>query len=106
MFGRSASGEIVRRALFRDCWRIRVDGRLVHAEELAIGGDTVELLARNAVAAGCTAFATLVMIDAECERHLDAARAILGDDAARVANDRVRAREGGVGNGPVEDRPD
>ncbi len=79
IFGRSASGEIVRRALFRDSWRIRVDGRLVHAEEMAIDGDAAALLARHAVAAGCTAFATLVMIDPDCERHLDAARTVLGD---------------------------
>lgn len=80
LFGRAASGESVRRAQFRDRWRIRVDGRLVHAEDLALKGDAHAILGCNATGRGATAIATLLLVDPDAERHLDAARGILGNE--------------------------
>ena len=80
LFGRAASGESVRRARFRDRWRIRVDGRLVHAEDLALEGDVHAILGCNATGRGATAIATLLLVDPDAERHLDAARRILGNE--------------------------
>ncbi len=80
LFGRAASGESVREARFRDRWRIRLDGRLIHAEDLAIEGDPQSILARSATAGGAKAIATLLLVGADAERHLDAARTILGQE--------------------------
>lgn len=103
LFGRAASGESVHRAQFRDRWRIRVDGRLVHAEDLALEGDVHAILGCNATGRGATAIATLLLIDPDAERHLDAARGILGNEGGasfwRVGGTgkllaRVAARDG------------
>ncbi len=80
LFGRAASGESVRHALFRDRWRIRVGGRLIHAEDLAIEGDPEAILARSATGGAAKAIATLLLVGTDAERHLDAARTILGKD--------------------------
>lgn len=61
IFGRKAMGETVRQAEFRDRWRIRHEGRLIHAEEVRLEGDIAGLLARRAVANGGLAMATLLM---------------------------------------------
>lgn len=103
LFGRAASGESVRQARFRDRWRIRMDGRLIHAEDLAIEGDPQAILARNGTAGGAKAIATLLLVDHDAERHLDAARTILGKEGGasvwRVGGTgkllaRVAARDG------------
>jgi len=79
VFGRLAMGESVDRGMFRDRWRVRRDGRLVHAEEFAVGPDIAATLARSAATGGATAMATVLLIDDDPGRHLDAVRAILGD---------------------------
>lgn len=103
LFGRAASGESVRQALFRDRWRIRVGGRLIHAEDLAIEGDPEAILARSATSGGAKAIATLLLVGTDAERHLDAALKILGKEGGasfwRVAGTgkllaRVAARNG------------
>ncbi len=78
LFGRSAMGERVTRALFRDRWRIRVCGRLVHAEDFSIGPDVARALARSAVMAGATAAATILLIAPDASAHLDAVRELIG----------------------------
>ena len=50
VFGRSAMGERVERGIFRDRWRVSVAGRLVHAEEFAVGRRYMPRLAGRAVA--------------------------------------------------------
>ncbi len=79
VFGRLAMGESVDRGMFRDRWRVRRDGRLVHAEEFAVGPDIAATLARSAATGGATAMATVLLVDDDPGRHLDAVRAILGD---------------------------
>jgi urease accessory protein len=79
VFGRLAMGETVDRGMFRDRWRVRRDGRLVHAEEFAVGPDIAATLARSAATGGATAMATVLLVDDDPARHLDAVRAIVGE---------------------------
>jgi len=78
IFGRTAMGERVRQARFRDRWRVRVDGRLVHAEDLAIEGGVDELLAHPAIGNGAIAIATVLLVDRDAEAKLAAVRDAIG----------------------------
>lgn len=80
IFGRTAMGESVQRCLFRDRWRVRCGGALVHAEDFAIGPHAAQALARRAVAGGGVATATVLMISPDAETRLDAARGVVGAD--------------------------
>ncbi len=80
VFGRLAMGETVERALFHDRWRVRQEGRLVHAEELRLGPEVAEQLHARAVANQALAIATVLMVSEQAERHLDAVRTIVGED--------------------------
>lgn len=67
LLGRHAMGEEARDALLRDNWRIRRNGRLVHAEATTLTADPIErsgpsLLANN------RAFASIVHIAANADR--------------------------------------
>ena len=79
VFGRLAHGETIQRLRFRDRWRIRRDGRLVHAEDFAIGPEAGSQLAAAPVTGGGTAMATVVLVADDATGHLDAARAIVGE---------------------------
>jgi urease accessory protein len=79
VFGRRAMGEKVRRARFRDRWRIRCDGRLVHAEDFAAGPEIEDILASAAALDGATAFATVLLFAEDAEQRLDEARAVVGE---------------------------
>jgi urease accessory protein len=85
MFGRKAMGETVTRATFRDRWRVRREGRLVHAEDFTIGPDVANQLGRVAVTGGGAAVATLLMVGASCDGHLDEVRSIIGDAGSASA---------------------
>lgn len=78
IFGRHAMGERVGTAIFRDRWRVRAAGRLVHAEDFCIDPQVAATLARRAVAGGAGAMATLLLVAPDAEDRLAAARAILG----------------------------
>lgn len=62
VFGRHAMGERLRHCHFTDSWRIRRDGRLVHAEALAFTGDVDRLVGAAAGAADAQMAATLVYV--------------------------------------------
>ena len=79
VFGRLAMNERVVKGFFRDRWRIRFDGSLVHAEEMRLGPDIAETLSKMAVAGGGVAVATVLMIAPEAEARLATARSLLGD---------------------------
>lgn len=85
LFGRRSMGEVVRQASYRDAWRIRQDGRLLHAETMAFSGDVAARLASAAVAGGAAAVATVLLISPEAETRLDAVRALIGDAGAASA---------------------
>ena len=78
VFGRAASGERVVDGSFEDRWRVRRDGRLIHAETLRFSGAIAEQLARPARAGGGQALATSLYIADDAEARLDQAREILG----------------------------
>lgn len=80
LFGRLAMGESVSQALFRDCWRVRQGGRLVHAEAFSIGPDLAATLGRPAVAGGAVAVATVLLVSPDAEAFLPRVRDIVGDE--------------------------
>jgi len=80
VFGRSAMGERVENGTFRDRWRIRREGRLIHAEDFSVGPDIGKTLNRPASGDGRIAVATLLLVSERGEQLLEPARQIVGDD--------------------------
>ncbi|MGV3651270.1 MAG: urease accessory protein UreD [Devosia sp.] len=76
ILGREAMGEDARDAHLFDTWRIRVGGRLMHAEANRIDADTWSRDGLSALA-GNRAFATILLIAPDAARRLDAVRALL-----------------------------
>ncbi|WP_040693256.1 urease accessory protein UreD [Pseudaminobacter salicylatoxidans] len=81
LFGRQAMGETVEEAHFHDRWRVRVGGRLVHAEDFRLGPKVADQLGKAAVAGGARAVATVLLIAADAERRLARARDTLDEQA-------------------------
>jgi len=77
VFGRTGMGETVAESALSDRWRVRRGGRLVHAEALRLEGAVAEQLARPAIAKGCAALATVLVVPGG-EAIADTVRA-LGD---------------------------
>ena len=80
--GRAAMGETVRVGEYRDLWRIRREGRLVHAEAFRLGEDLGRAAAGPAALAGARAMATLVHAAPDAELRLAPARAALAETTA------------------------
>jgi urease accessory protein len=78
VFGRKAMGEDIQNCSFRDRWRIHRDGKLIHAEDFAIGPQSAAMLERPALLGGMRTMATLLLVDSSAERHLEASRKIIG----------------------------
>ena len=78
VFGRLAMQETVNEGHFRDRWRIRQEGDLLHAEDTRLGPDIAAALSRGAVADGGLAMATVLMVAPEVEARLAAVRALIG----------------------------
>lgn len=78
IFGRQAMGERVARATFRDRWRVRRGGRLVHAEDFAIGPDVADTLSLAAAGGGRIAFATVLLVAPDAADRLEDIRRLLG----------------------------
>ena len=90
--GREAMGETARHAVLRDNWRIRRNGRLLHAEATTIGGDPRERDGTSLLA-GALAFATVLHIGPDAERKLDAVRALLPETGgASAVGERLTVR--------------
>lgn len=92
LLGREAMGEAARNARLRDDWRIRRNGRLIHAEATRLNADPLE---RDALSLldGKLAFATLLYVGADAERKLDLARPLLGSEAgASLVGERLVVR--------------
>ena len=77
VFGRSGMGETVKEGFLFDRWRLRRDGRLMHAEAMRLDGAVSAKLAQGAVAKGGTAVATVLVAPGE-QATADNVRA-LGD---------------------------
>jgi len=78
VFGRLAMKEAVTEGHFRDRWRVRLGGHLLHAEDMRLGPDIADALSRTAVAGGGLAMATVLMIAPDAEARLSAARQLIG----------------------------
>jgi urease accessory protein len=81
VFGRTAMGEVTTSGRVFDRWRIRIDGRLAFADSLlfdgAGGSRLTKQLAREAVAGGATAMATVLYVGADCGKYIDDVRRAL-----------------------------
>ena len=73
LLGRDAMGEDARGARFSDSWRIRRDGRLIHAEATTLGGHDRERDG-SGLLAGARAFATIVHCGPNTDRRLERIR--------------------------------
>jgi urease accessory protein len=80
VFGRGGMGEAVRHGFLFDRWRLRRDGRLMHAEAMRLDGGISAKLAQGAVAKGGTAVATVLVVPGD-EATADSVRAL--DDQLR-----------------------
>jgi urease accessory protein len=87
VFGRLAMGEVMQHAEIHDRWRVTRDHRLVHAEDLRIAGTATDLLARTAIGAYNTAFATLLLVCPNAEGYVDATRTAIGEAGGASAFD-------------------
>src|SRR5262245_16066391 len=87
VFGRLAMGEVMKQVEIRDRWRVTRDHDLLHAENLRISGSAADLLARKAIGAYNTAFATLLLVCRDAESYVDAARTTIGDAGGASAFD-------------------
>ena len=90
--GRLAMGERPRRATIQDDWRVRIAGRLVHAESLRFGPDLAEWIARGAVLGGRAAMATVLYVGPDAADHVAPVRAVLGEAGAADAFARSSPR--------------
>ena len=92
LLGREAMGEAARNAHLRDNWRIRRNGRLIHAEATVLSADPRERDG-NSLLAGALAFATILHIAPNAERRLDTVRALLpATGGASVIGERLTVR--------------
>ncbi|MGI3778529.1 MAG: urease accessory protein UreD, partial [Janthinobacterium lividum] len=76
VFGRAASGEVLRHVALRDTIRLRRDGRLLLHDALRIDGDAATLR-HPATAAGTGACATLLLAGLDADTMLAPLRAAL-----------------------------
>jgi urease accessory protein len=92
LLGRQAMGESAAGAKLHDTWRVRRDGRLIHAEATTLAADPHE---RSSLALlhGALAFATLLHVSPSAERRLDAVRALLPQTGgASVIGEKLTVR--------------
>ena len=86
VFGRSASGEVLRRGYIRDAWEIRRNGRLLWADALLMDGDLERPLAAAACLGGGAAIATMIFAGDDAAGQLALARKLL---EAHTADDHT-----------------
>ena len=77
ILGRTAMGERAETGLFRDRWRIRRGGKLIHAEDVRLEGEIARLSAEPAVLSGKVAFATVFYSGPSAELFLPRLRSVL-----------------------------
>lgn len=79
ILGRTAMGEQVLAGRFSDRWRIRRAGRLVFADDLRLTDPAGPAANRAPLLAGAGAFASLLLVDDDCEALVQPLRAVLGE---------------------------
>ncbi|WP_337267691.1 urease accessory protein UreD [Oryzifoliimicrobium ureilyticus] len=94
LLGRKAMGERMNNGLFRDRWRVRRNGRLIHAEELKLNGEIGILSDLAPVLGGKVAFATVLYAGHLAEAYLERIRPLIEGHAAGASawNDKFVLR--------------
>jgi urease accessory protein len=95
IFGRSGMGETVADGFLFDRWRVRRDGRLIHAETARLDGNVAAKLAQAAVANGGVAMASVLLVpgdEAIVAAVRAASRRCRGEVGASAWNDRAVVR--------------
>lgn len=93
LLGRRAMGEAVVNGFFRDRWRVRRNGQLIHAEEMRFEGEIAQMAQAAAVLSGQVAFATLFHTGPLSEAMLPRLRACIGNaGGASYWNGKLIAR--------------
>jgi urease accessory protein len=82
LLGRKAMGETVAEGSLGDRWRVRRNGKLIHAEDLRLSGEIDRLASRRATLAGNLAFATLLYVGERTEAIMAKLHGLLGDKLA------------------------
>lgn len=89
IFGRTEMAESISQVELHDRWRIRREGRLIHADDTAIAGT---LPVSRATLNGARAMALVIYVAADAERPLDGVRAAIGHGGASAWNGKLVAR--------------
>ncbi|TYO66652.1 urease accessory protein UreD [Bradyrhizobium hipponense] len=95
VFGRTAMGERMEQGEFVDHWRLRRSGKLVFAETVRLDGNIGAKLARSAVAKGCPAIGTALIVpgnEALVERIREASDSFVGEVGISAWNGFAMAR--------------
>src|SRR3954471_24669258 len=95
VFGRAAMGEKILSGSFVDRWRLRRGGRLVFAETVRLDGDIGAKLKRSAVAKGCVAIGTVLIVpgdEALVTRIREASESLSGEVGISAWNGFAMAR--------------
>jgi len=87
ILGRTAMDETVRQGELRDRWRIRREGRLVFADDLALEGPIAATAALPPLLGGAKAFASLLLVADDAERALAPVRSAIGEAGGASAFD-------------------
>lgn len=77
VFGRAAMPETLNDVLFQDRIKIKQDGRPLYVDGMDLRGNATAHLARQAIAGGAGAMASVVMVAPEVETKLPVLRALL-----------------------------
>lgn len=77
VMGRRGMGEVMRSGSIDDQWRIRRDGKLIHAEAMRLEGDIEARLGHPACAASAPVIATIIHCAPDCEARLPSVRTVL-----------------------------
>ncbi|HEX7760765.1 MAG TPA: urease accessory protein UreD [Caulobacteraceae bacterium] len=87
VLGRAAMGETVRQGELRDRWRIRREGKLIFADDLAFAGPVAATAALAPILAGAGAFASLLLAADDADRVLSPLRQVIGPAGGASAFD-------------------
>lgn len=79
VFGRTAMGEVLRGAEFRDRIEVNRAGHPLYRDALRLKGDIAAQLARRAIAGGAVAMASALYVGPDAAAWFDRVRAHLGD---------------------------
>ncbi|HLH95853.1 MAG TPA: urease accessory protein UreD [Xanthobacteraceae bacterium] len=83
VFGRSGMGESIAEGFLLDRWRIRREGRLVHAETMRLAGNMAAKLDRPAIAGGGMAIASILMVPGD-SATADAVRSVSAESMSEI----------------------